>query len=189
MLFRSILLTFYCSLSQTTSKITESQPIIKEYGEIVKDTNIIVRVVGLDSFDSTKLNYVNEVIRDNFGFNSKLSNDTFNIKCLLFKGTQNIDMSQFGDMVYNDTLTVYLTNHRITDEKESHIVGLSSRSSYSIIIDGRFPTDILKTSTIHEIGHIYGLSHCENNYCVMNEDCLGLNNLKFCKKCTDTMYK
>jgi len=160
-----------------------------EYGEIIKNPNIIVRIVGLDKFDSTKLEFTKKVIEDNFGFNVKLSNDIFNLKALYIKGTEDIDLSQISELIYNDTLTVYMTDHRITDEHNSFIVGAAAKEASTIVIDSKYINDFIRVSIIHEIGHIYGLSHCENNYCTMSEDCLNLNNTKFCLKCINKMYK
>jgi len=180
------LLTFCPIMSQDTLSTTQT---IKEYGEIIKNPNVIVRIVGLDKFDSTKLKLTKKVIEDNFGFNVRLSNDIFNLKALFVKGTEDIDIQQFTDLVYNDTLTVYLTNHRITDTENSFIVGVTNSGASSVMLSGNYIESILSLSTIHEIGHMYNLSHCENNYCVMSEDCINMENTRFCKKCTDKMYK
>ena len=54
----------------------------------------------------------------------------------------------------------------------------------NIILIGNTPINQIERVVIHEMGHCYGLNHCESNHCVMspkrNSDWLKLN---FCDEC------
>ncbi len=173
----TFLLTFINSYSQ-------------EYGEIVKDSSVKMRIIGLNKFDSLTLQKTKDLITEYFGFETAISNDTFNVENLFFNDENVINLDKFEQTVYNSIPTLYITNYPMIDGNyESQALGATIKNFLSIMIDGSHPWEDLKIGIIHEVGHLYGLSHCENEYCIMNKKSVNNKNLKFCNKCVMTIYK
>jgi predicted Zn-dependent protease len=173
----TFLLTFINSYSQ-------------EYGEIVKDTSYKMRIIGLNRFDSLTLYKTKDLITEYFGFNVTLSDDTFNVENLFFHAENVINLDKFEQTVYNSIPTLYITNYPMIDGNyESQALGATIKKFSTIIIDGSQSWDDLKSGIIHEVGHLYGLHHCENDYCVMSKKSVVNKNIKFCDKCIKTIYE
>jgi len=151
-----------------------------EFGFPQKDTNRYVKFVGLDKFDSISLKLSSLSISEYFGFKTKVSNDGFSINKYFTQGVTFVDANLLLSNVYNDTVTVYITNHPLVVD-DGFVRGISLPDYSTVLVDGR-REDLINT-IIHELGHVLGLHHCENIKCVMSEDNEYDTSIKFCEHC------
>lgn len=66
-------------------------------------------------------------------------------------------------------------------EGASGLFDMSRKTAYVVELDGRYR---LSRAILHEIGHMFGLSHCNNKNCVMNElSCIDDSYPELCHAC------
>jgi predicted Zn-dependent protease len=66
-------------------------------------------------------------------------------------------------------------------------MGVTAYENLTVLLNGNYYD--LKNSSIHELGHIFGLHHCENEFCIMNETGSTFDLDKFCNNCLKKMYE
>lgn len=157
-----------------------------EYGEFVKNSNINVRVVSLDaSIDSSRLVEVSSFINEFFGFKTEIRNDSIDITEYLFGKSEYVNADLFTMNVYQDTFTIYLTNRLLTTPTNLMVSGATVEENLVTIVCNRISFEYIKGTIIHEFGHLLGLGHCENSYCVMSIESDEQSQNKFCSHCSN----
>ncbi|MGB9630444.1 MAG: matrixin family metalloprotease [Candidatus Methanodesulfokora sp.] len=67
----------------------------------------------------------------------------------------------------------------------SGLFDIPRKTAYVVELDGKYR---LSRAILHEIGHMFGLSHCKNRNCVMNElSCLDDSYPELCHACRSTL--
>jgi predicted Zn-dependent protease len=84
------------------------------------------------------------------------------------------------------TNKIIITNTKCYSTVEKRAIGGVGELGGNLIIIGKNPANTTERVLIHEMGHCYGLDHCENPTCVMSQtrenDNLKLNFCDDCKK-------
>lgn len=86
----------------------------------------------------------------------------------------------------NNTNKILVTDSKCYSTVEKRRVGGVGELNGNLIIIGKNPINTTERVLIHEMGHCFGLDHCENPTCVMSQtrenDHLKLNFCDDCKK-------
>jgi hypothetical protein len=146
--------------------------------DINKDT---FYVRGYGNVDNSDLIDVKNIIKTKLGFNCIiLSNITLD-SSMIIKGSP-------GILEANLTLkslkvlqkTIYVTEHRLWYNRD-YLRGLSFLNGNVAIIRG--DKSFLEETTIHEIGHLFGLDHCSDITCIMALNNDEFDSGHFCNSC------
>jgi hypothetical protein len=144
-------------------------------------SKVIIR--GVNDVNANSLNAAADIVSDFFGYpvdidvNITLNEDYF------IDGTQTINGDKFIDNANDKNLTIYVTNKNIK-ALNINSRGVSRIKGKTVLsLNGEF----MKETIIHELGHVFGLYHCDNLACVMaiNNDDYDLG--KFCDKCMNSI--
>jgi len=144
-----------------------------------------INFIGLNLFDSTVLINSSSYISQYLNCKTSISDKSFPIESFLTKGPKFLKVEQFMSNVKNDTLTVYITNRSLMYDGV-FAKGVSSPCVSTILVDGR--KNDINSIIIHEIGHILGLDHCDNNECVMSNN-FSEPTPRFCNTCRLNFFK
>ena len=156
-----------------------------DFGDVIKDSSLLIQISCIGNFDSTHLYTVSKRIEEYFGFKTILVNKSFDIKGYFIKDTEMLNAELFVSSVKNDTITIYVTNHILYTDR--YVMGVTAYENLTVLLNGNYYD--LKNSSIHELGHIFGLHHCENEFCIMNETGSTFDLDKFCNNCLKKMYE
>jgi predicted Zn-dependent protease len=156
-----------------------------DFGDVIKDSSLLIQISSIGNFDSTHLYAVSKRIEEYFGFKTILVNKSFDIKGYFIKDTEMLNAELFVSSVKNDTITIYVTNHILYTDR--YVMGVTAYENLTVLLNGNYYD--LKNSSIHELGHIFGLHHCENEFCIMNETGSTFDLDKFCNNCLKKMYE
>lgn len=172
-----------------------------ENGEIASDnSDVKVYIRGLDDFDIESLNSIKSVIENKYGVKCKIESpittsykNDGNKDCDLLQeelGLTNTFTESFGESlgyVYDDgePITIYVTNSNIYTEGND-IGGLCYGNSIYLSNPSDFPSFLKKPfiemASIHELSHSFGMDHCDDSKCLMNDYFDSEGNLPFCEK-------
>lgn len=155
------------------------------FGTVIKDSSVIIQIRGAGDFNPTHLDTISKRIEDYFGFKTIIVNESFDVRGYTIKDTEMLNAELFVSSVKNDTITIYVTNHILYTDR--YVMGVTAYENLTVLLNGNYYD--LKNSLIHELGHIFGLHHCENEFCVMNTTGSILDLDKFCNKCLKQMYE
>lgn len=144
-----------------------------------------INFIGLNLFDSTVLVNSSNYIGQYLNCNTNISDKSFPIESFLTKGPKFLKVEQFMSSVKNDTLTVYITNRSLMYDGV-FAKGVSSPCVSTILVDGR--KGEINSIIIHEVGHILGLDHCDNEGCVMSNN-FSEPTPRFCNLCHINFFK
>lgn len=172
---------------------TKSQTIEKI--EVEKPKNIVY-VHGLEDYDNHDLQTICRGIENFWGFETKIGDSHVNLPSSYFVNGEKINALKSLDFAESDVYGrhVYVTNHPIcVSENEPKTISGYGRyyynglivSTYQLKMNNNYNTSNLQNVTNHEIGHNFGLEHCDNNECLMK---LGvITNKNFCNKCKNNL--
>lgn len=180
-----IVFPFFSFSQDSLDSIITSKYNPEEFGDVIKDSSVTIRISGLGDFDSTNLYDVSKKIESYFGFKTFFVDKNFDITGYLVKDTKMLDANLFLNSFKNDTVTIYVTNSILYYDK--YVAGAAASENLSILLDGKYYD--LKDNVIHELGHIFGLGHCENENCIMSSGGSSIQIDKFCNKCLEKMYR
>lgn len=172
------------SLKDTEDSINKINP--EDFGTVIKDSSVIVQISGLGEFNSNTLDSISKKINSFFGFKTIIVNKNFKINNSFFRQGGLLNVDSLLSSFHSDTITVYVTNH-ILYGGNFYVGGATNSDNLNIILDGRY-WDIQQTA-IHELGHMFGLSHCDNEFCIMSTNDHPDRIILFCNKCLETMYR
>lgn len=138
-------------------------------------------VRGYGNVDSSDLVDVKNIIKTKLGFNCVILSNLKLDSTMIIQGSP-------GILEANLTLkslkvpqkTVYVTEHRLWYNKE-YLRGMAFLNGNVMIVRG--DKSFLEETTIHEIGHMFGLNHCSDMTCIMAVNNDEFDSGRFCNYC------
>ncbi len=181
---------YYNPETKTTEKIGENKSDVKTSTESTPVKSGVVYVHGLGNYNQSELSIVKESIESFYGLPCVIGND----------------VSTNGDLYFGDNLMayrvlmlgnedsrnrhIYVTSEPlcVSDDNTSLISGHARLhttacvvSSYQMRMNGRDIPNALAHTVTHEMGHNFGLDHCDDQSCLMKSH--GLDTRQFCDNC------
>lgn len=149
-------------------------------------------ILRTENVNETVIKNIIYVIDSTFGYtNSKIYDITFTDD-LLSDDKKSYDGSKVISKYYMTEKTLIITNNKITDichGKRIILSGWTQRNGYISILSTYKLDSVnfisrMKKLTVHEFSHYFGLNHCDNPICIMNEESkLDEQLLWYCKRC------
>ena len=174
-----------------------------ENNEFTSDnSDVKVYIRGLDDFNREDLNIIKFVIESKYGVKCKIESSITtsykndgNKDCDLLQeelGLTNTFTESFGKSfgyVYDDSepITIYITNSGLTHvSRGGQVDGLCYGNTIYLSNPSDFPSFLKKPyiemTSIHELSHSFGMDHCDEYKCIMNEYYNAKGDLLFCEK-------
>jgi hypothetical protein len=149
-------------------------------------TKTFVKIVGINNVSKETLEEASMIIYNYFGYSTFVGENIILPINYYLDGLNTIDGNAFLKEYHSNTnndLTVYITDKEINSRKinargVSYIGG-----NLMLLQQGTY----MRETLIHEMGHIFGLNHCDNLKCVMaiyNDE---FDEGKFCDKCISSL--
>lgn len=146
-----------------------------------------VIIVGLGNVSREKLLVVEQTIKSYYKLTTEIieKNEPIDNK-FFFEGGSIINADMFVRSFYSQDRVIYITNNEMYS-LDTYLRGYTTIEGKIVIIkDNAY----FKETVIHELGHTYGLFHCDDLSCVMAIYNDGFNKGKLCNKCKSAInYK
>ena len=142
----------------------------------VKDQ--VIYISGLGDFNQSDLETASKEITDVFGFKCEIIDPTSTYK-ELYTSDNKIDVTSCGQLLNHTNKTVYITNEYIYQDEI--VSGAAISNGNFVIVSNNFNS--FKKTVLHELGHTFGMDHCNNDKCVMATRNIMTCNGKFCNNC------
>ena len=164
-------------------KIKEIKNYLESKNNRFYPINGVVEIIGLDNTEPEDMRKTAQIIEEYFGYETFISkNISIQDGNYLFN-TEIIDGETFINNYKKNSLTIYITNKNI-QALNIDVRGVSRiKGSVILLQNGIFMHETL----IHEMGHIFGLYHCDNLRCVMAIKNDEYDEGKFCDKCMNSI--
>jgi hypothetical protein len=125
------------------------------------DKMVFIRALGYA--DDSDLNESAKAVTDYFGIKTEIMPKVDVDESMILNDSIN------GDIVINrfknnTTKTIYVTNYPMTNYERMTLGGYTNNKSKVVLIYGNSGVRHL---TAHEMGHTFGLYHCDNKECIM----------------------
>jgi hypothetical protein len=181
---------YYNPETKTTEKIGENNSDVETSSESTPVKSGVVYVHGLGNYNQSELSIVKESIESFYG-----------LPCVIGDDVSTNSELYFGDnlMAYRVLMLgnedsrnrhIYVTSEPlcVSDDNTSLISGHARLhttacvvSSYQMRMNGRDIPNALAHTVTHEMGHNFGLDHCDDQSCLMKSH--GLDTRQFCDNC------
>lgn len=146
-----------------------------------------VVIVGLNNVDRSRLSLAERVIKNFYGFQTEIRpyNQQLDSRFYADNSKTVINCDPFVRSVSTgNERIVFVSNETLRGNVSPIVKGYTTLNGRVIIVTS---TDEMKETLIHEIGHTYGLLHCNNLSCVMAIDNDQYETGKFCSNCKSTI--
>jgi hypothetical protein len=151
-----------------------------KYKTLPKDSTKKLLLVGLNNFDYNFLYEIGLTFMVDYKYDFEIDTTNIDIKNYLIGDSISVNADSLISDYHSEYITIFMVNKNLI-YKNFVVNGLSHIINKTIIVDGNNP-DFYST-IVHELGHIYGLKHCEDNYCTMSYESTNTGSFKFCEKC------
>lgn len=151
--------------------------------------NDTIYIIGLGKYQESDLEFASKTIKDFYGYPCKIMGEVKTTKAMYVnKGKGLDDMATLSnlwtdnvvsDITFNKT-TLYITDE-ILSQGNMDLRGSSYISYKNAIVRGG--RSFMKSTIIHEMGHLLGLNHCDDLTCVMAINNDEYDTGDFCVKC------
>ncbi len=160
-----------------TYKNTESNTNTEEVAN--QSENVVVK--GLGNVDYSDLQDAVKIIKEFYGFNCVIGNSEPITEDLYISGTDQIINAQSClNKFYTKNRVVYIVDKRLWATGD-FLRGYASKGGGFVIVRGE--KSFLRETIIHEIGHTFGLGHCNDMSCIMAINNDQYDSGTFCNKC------
>ena len=159
-----------------------------------KSSNKIVYVHGFGDYTQSDLESVRQGVQDFYGMTAVIGSPYNPSGEYFLDGSSYVLAYKVLSMEYNSNVGpgyhIYVTDHPLcqSDEITGLISGraryntkLSVMSTYQMKQNGNYGYTSLVHTATHEMGHNFGLDHCDNPNCLMKSH--GLDTREFCSNC------
>jgi archaemetzincin len=166
-----------------------NEPTTKEIKSKPKD---IVYIHGLGKYNQEDLINIRNGVEDFYGFEVVIGKPYTNLSSYYFvDGGENLHSIRVLELSENVSgRHIYVTDYPLyNNENDRKIISGWGRfyhnscvvSSYQMIQYGNYSSEKMVTTANHELGHNFGLRHCDNQNCLMKA--IGLDSKEFCNNC------
>jgi hypothetical protein len=153
-------------------------PVITE--DEIKPKNDTIYIRGLGKYQKSDLKKASKIIKEFYGFPCKIIGSVKTIKYMYSKNGKSLDDYKTLSYLKSDSTILYVTDEKIT-QGSLDLRGAALPLSNNIIVVGDM--SFMKSTLIHEIGHLLGLDHCNDLTCVMALNNDEYDSGDFCGKC------
>ena len=165
---------YHCkNYSEIFSKMTNSE------GSHKSDISVedqVIYISGLGDFNQSDLEFASKKITEVFGINCEIINPVKTTPELYVTNTNRLDEDKCVSALNRSNKTIYITNEYFNDKS---VTGLS----YGKLIIASNTCNHLKKTIFHELGHTFGMDHCNNDKCIMATRNIMTCNGEFCDNC------
>lgn len=140
----------------------------------------VINIVGLGDLDNSILEKASQIIKDFYGINTNIKGNV-DITTDLCLNNDTLDADKCVFTLTNDIKTIYITNSNLYTKGGMRLRGYTTINGNTVVV--RSNPEFIKETIIHELGHTFGLSHCDDLTCIMaiaNDD---YDSGDFCPKC------
>lgn len=184
-----VLYDFESRFNNIEHKDTDEEPLhnpdLNQSSETTK-TKEVINIVGLGDVDYSTLEKTSNIVEQFYGIETNIVGykDITQDLCLN-QDTLNADNCVFN--LNNDVKTIYVTNNNLYSSNGMRLRGYTTLYGKTIIIRGN--PEFIRETTIHELGHTFGLDHCSDLTCVMAVNNDDQDSGDFCNECKSKLNK
>lgn len=157
-----------------------------------KNSKNVVYVHGLGDYNQEDLEIISQGIEDFYGFEVEIGNPHSNPSSRYFINGEYVNAFEVLKLEEQDGdgRHVYVTNHPLcANEIKTELISgyamyyheASVVSTYQLKQNGNYRISNLQNVANHELGHNFGLNHCDDEDCLMKVN--GTNRKEFCNNC------
>jgi len=175
------LIYFFSSKNATTNQFSFEKDLVDDnnYSSLKKN---IFYIKGLGNISSYKLQEIANEIENFYGFSTIIQTNIEINENMFIKNTNEIlNATTCLEILDNSAKKViYVTDKKLWSSGD-YVNGLAYQNGNTVVVT----TDAINLleTTRHEIGHTFGLDHCNNITCVMASRNDKYEIGKFCNKC------
>lgn len=145
----------------------------------VSNDDVIVKPLG--NVDYSDLTDACSIIKESYGFNCTIGEPEPITPDLYISGTEDIiNAHTCYEKFYTKRRVVYIVDKRLWATGD-FLRGYAAINAGFVIVRGE--KSFLKETIIHEMGHTFGLGHCDDLSCIMATNNDQYDTGRFCNKC------
>ena len=169
----------FVTINAQESPSVVSNPDTEQPSNTNQSETVIIRALGNVDYDD--LEDASKIITEFYGFNCVIGTPEEITEDLYISGTdQIINAKSCLNKFSTRSRIVYIVDKRLWADGD-YLRGFASTSGGFVIVRGE--KSFLRETIIHEIGHTYGLGHCDDLSCIMAIDNDQYDSGTFCNKC------
>ena len=138
----------------------------------------VIYISGLGDFNQSDLEFASKEVTKVFGINCEIIDPVTATSELYSDNTQKLDIEKCASILRPSNKTIYITNEYFDDENVS---GISMKNGKLVVASNT--CNHLKKTIFHELGHTFGMDHCDDNKCIMGTRNIMTCNGEFCNNC------
>lgn len=156
-----------------------------EYSAPFTNNEKPVLIHGLGEYNREDLLKAREILKEEFNIQSKI--------CSSKRTEPSLYSSNHVELIAEKVLSqfrvegenvVYVTSEPLISRSGENLRGMTHLGGTVIVLKGGVH---LKETLIHEMGHTFGLTHCDDETCIMAINNDETDSGEFCRKCRKTL--
>ena len=151
-----------------------------DYPSLSDESNPVL-IVGLGEFRKEDLRKSKEILNEVFQLETKISSPKNTENSLYHLNSDTLVAEKvLNELKVGNRKVIYITSEPLVSKSSEKLRGMTHLGGSVVVVRGG---EHLRETLIHEIGHTYGLNHCEDLTCIMaiqNDD---MDSGEFCRKC------
>ena len=157
----------------------------KTYPSSFNENSKDIFLVGLGEFQNEDLKKSKEILKEVFQIESQIS-PSKKTKNSLYHSSSDTLVSErvLSELKINDRNIIYITNEPLVSNSNQKVRGMTHLGGSVVVVRGG---EHLRETLIHEMGHTFGLTHCDDETCIMAINNDETDSGDFCKKCRKTL--